>query len=310
MHKKLKLVKESEVKEYRYITNHGIGPGTLPDGVYIRSEDLDDGKTAVYLNRPLTDKELKKYDIKPEWIQESTLNEDLEDEENEEEKEEEIEQTEKELEDTLDSEENQEENPVEEKSELDKQLDELRKVLVDLDLNLYQVTSKEDPNNSIYIIGKVAKDNNDTLMLIDTKPEEHDDIKIEDEPIEPEINQEEEVEQPKEGLDNISNEKNDVIEPDEKEEPVEDKLETPEERFDFVVLPKTFAEINELNPRYGEDLTPDHEAIMDYLMNCLIEINPEAAEDVQDDLAADSLETPEDLPLPDMENPDEEEDII
>ena len=308
MHKKLKLVKESEVKEYRYITNHGIGPGTLPDGVYIRSEDLDDGKTAIYLNRPLTDKELKKYDIKPEWIQESTL---TEAEDDKEEKEEEIEQTEEELEDTLDSEENQEENPVEEKSELDKQLDELRKVLVDLDLNLYQVTSKEDPNNSIYIIGKVAKDNNDTLMLIDTKPEEHDDIKIEDEPIEPEINQEEEVEQPKEGLDNIPNEKNDVIEPDEKEEPVEQELETPEERFDFVVLPKTFAEINELNPRYGEDLTPDHEAIMDYLMNCLIEIDPEAAEEVQDDLAADNLETAEELPLPaDIENPDEEEDII
>lgn len=308
MHKKLKLVKESEVKEYRYITNHGIGPGTLPDGVYIRSEDLDDGKTAIYLNRPLTDKELKKYDIKPEWIQESTL---TEAEDDKEEKEEEIEQTEEELEDTLDSEENQEENPVEEKSELDKQLDELRKVLVDLDLNLYQVTSKEDPNNSIYIIGKVAKDNNDTLMLIDTKPEEHEEVQIEDEPIEPEINQEEEVEQPKEGLDNIPNEKNDVIEPDEKEEPVEQELETPEERFDFVVLPKTFAEINELNPRYGEDLTPDHEAIMDYLMNCLIEINPEAAEDVQDDLAADNLETAEELPLPaDIENPDEEEDII
>jgi len=413
MHKKLKLVKESEVKEYRYITNHGIGPGTLPDGVYIRSEDLDDGKTAIYLNRPLTDKELKKYDIKPEWIQESTL---TEAEDDEEEKEEEIEQTEEELEDTLDSEENQEENPVEEKSELDKQLDELRKVLVDLDLNLYQVTSKEDLNNSIYIIGKVAEDNNDTLMLIDTKPEEHDNIKIEDEPIETEIEDKEpdlkepdlkesdsnrltweEFEKimedacaegkdikgvivfkpesfdkeyseksrsyevssdnkywnpekagnslfgycldgtdqgarldwymhsiPKDNLgkrwevdycylqDTINeSEENNVIEPDEKEEPVEDKSEASEERFDFVVLPKTFAEINELNPRYGEDLTPDHEAIMDYLMNCLIEIDPEAAEEVQDDLAADNLETAEELPLPaDIENPDEEEDII
>ena len=301
MHKKLKLVKESEVKEYRYITNHGIGPGTLPDGVYIRSEDLDNGKTAIYLNRSLTDEELKKYDIKPEWIQESTLNEDLEDEE---EKEEEIEQAEDDLEDTLDSEEDQEENPVEEESELDKQLDELRKVLVDLDLNLYQVTSKEDPNNSIYIIGKVAEDTTDTLMLIDTKPEEHDNVKVEDEPIEQE-SQEEPIE-------DIPNEENDIVEPDEKEEPVEteEKLETPEERFDFVVLPKTFAEINELNPRYGEELTPDHEAIMDYLMNCLIEMDPEAAEEVQDDLAGDNLETPEDLPLPDMENPNEEEDTI
>src|SRR5699024_7450548 len=57
--------------EYRYITNHGIGPGTMPKDTYIRSEDLDNGKTAIYLNRPLTQQELDKYDIKPEWVQES-----------------------------------------------------------------------------------------------------------------------------------------------------------------------------------------------------------------------------------------------
>ena len=312
MHKKLKLVKENATEKYWDATEidrqgfvslmkFNFGTDSKGNNYIVTNDNNEAGRF-----RADSDEEAKKK-FREEFLKESTLTE-AEDEE--EEKEEEIEQTEEELEDTLDSEENQEENPVEEESELDKQLDELRKVLVDLDLNLYQVTSKENPNNSIYIIGKVAEDNNDTLMLIDTKPEEHDDIKIEDEPIEPEINQEEE-EQPKEGLDNIPNEENDVIEPDEKEEPVEDKLETPEERFDFVVLPKTFAEINELNPRYGEDLTPDHEAIMDYLMNCLIEIDPEAAEEVQDDLAADNLETAEELPLPaDIENPDEEEDII
>ena len=63
--------KESKEKEYRYITNHGIGPGTMPKDTYIRSEDLDNGKTAIYLNRPLTQQELDKYDIKPEWVQES-----------------------------------------------------------------------------------------------------------------------------------------------------------------------------------------------------------------------------------------------
>ena len=287
------FLKESvEIDHYEKCDNCGKEVGVYTDG----STDLviDNGK--YYCEKCALELGLL----------ESTLTE-AEDEE----KEEEIEQVEDDLEDTLDSEENQEENPVEEESELDKQLDELRKVLIDLDLNLYQVTSKEDPNNSIYIIGKVAEDNNDTLMLIDTKPEEHDDIKIEDEPIEPEINQEEEVEQPEEVLDNIPNEENDVVEPDEKEEPVEQELETPEERFDFVVLPKTFAEINELNPRYGEDLTPDHEAIMDYLMNCLIEIDPEAAEEIQDELVGDNLETAEELPLPaDIENPDEEEDII
>lgn len=68
--------KESREKEYRYITNHGIGPGTMPKDTYIRSEDLDNGKTAIYLNRPLTQQELDKYDIKPEWVQESKEKED------------------------------------------------------------------------------------------------------------------------------------------------------------------------------------------------------------------------------------------
>lgn len=63
---------ESAKNEYRYITNHGIGLGTLPNNVYVRSEDLDNGKTAIYTNRPLSDEELKKYDIKPEWVQEGT----------------------------------------------------------------------------------------------------------------------------------------------------------------------------------------------------------------------------------------------
>ena len=191
-----------------------------------------------------------------------------------------------ELEDIIDSEENQEENPIEEESELDKKLDELREVLVDLDLNLYRVASKEDLNNVIYIIGKVAEETNDTLMLIDTKPQE---------PMENDIDLEEPI------IDNIEVEESE--EDGEDKEDKEDKevevtsneevLETPEQRFDFVVLPKSFDEINKLNPRYGEDITPDHEAIMDYLMNCLIEINPEAAEEIQAD-----KET-EDLPIPD-----------
>jgi len=316
MHKKLKLVKENATEKYWDATEidgqgfvslmkFNFGTDSKGNNYIVTNDAYEVGRF-----RADSDEEAKKK-FREEFLKESTLTEAEDDEEEEVEKEEEIEQTEEELEDTLDSEENQEENPVEEESELDKQLDELRKVLVDLDLNLYQVTSKEDPNNSIYIIGKVAEDNNDTLMLIDTKPEEHDDIKIEDEPIEPEINQEEEIEQPEEVLDNVPNEENDVVEPNEKEEPVEQELETPEERFDFVVLPKTFAEINELNPRYGEDLTPDHEAIMDYLMNCLIEIDPKAAEEIQDELAGDNLETAEELPLPaDIENQEEEEDII
>lgn len=56
---------------YRYMARHAIGPGTLPDDIKVfKTEDTDDGKIAMYISRPLTSEELKKYDIDPEWIQE------------------------------------------------------------------------------------------------------------------------------------------------------------------------------------------------------------------------------------------------
>lgn len=56
---------------YRYITTHGIGPGTLPKDIKVfKTEDINGGKIAMYISRPLTSEELKQYDIKPEWIQE------------------------------------------------------------------------------------------------------------------------------------------------------------------------------------------------------------------------------------------------
>ena len=81
----------------------------------------------------------------------------------------------------------------------------------------------------------------------------------------------------------------------------------PEERFDFVKLPKKFDDINKLNPRYGEDLTPDHQALVDYLMNCLIEVNPEAAEELAND--EEGLPVPEDDINVDIDI-DREEDLI
>lgn len=61
-------------KGYRYVTLHGLGPGTLPkDAKLLDWEDLPNYKTAIYLDRPLTTEELKFYDIKPEWIQESKV---------------------------------------------------------------------------------------------------------------------------------------------------------------------------------------------------------------------------------------------
>lgn len=63
--------KRNSKKPYRYITKHGIGPGTLPkDVVLVDWEDLPNYKTAIYLDRPLTTKELDYYDIYPEYIQE------------------------------------------------------------------------------------------------------------------------------------------------------------------------------------------------------------------------------------------------
>ena len=214
---------------------------------------------------------------------------------------EDTEEANEELQDTVADEENQEENPVEEDNLLDNQLNELRDVLVDLDLNLYRIASKEDPNNVIYIIGKVAENSNDVLMLVDNKPEE--------------INNEIELDTPI--ADDIKTDE--VLEDDEEvTEPTEEDTIEDENRFDFVVLPKSFDEINKLNPRYGEDLTPDHEAIMDYLMNCLIEVNPEAAEELQnqdeevpEEIADEnSIETPidvdvdEDLGEEDLEDED------
>lgn len=59
---------------YRYMARHAIGPGTLPDDIKVfKTEDTDDGKIAMYISRPLTSEELKKYDIDPEWIQESAV---------------------------------------------------------------------------------------------------------------------------------------------------------------------------------------------------------------------------------------------
>lgn len=208
------------------------------------------------------------------------LNEAAEDEEEILDNIEDTEEANEELQDTIDDEENQEENPVEEDSVLDDQLNELRDVLVDLDLNLYRIASKENSNNVIYIIGKVAENSEDVLMLVDNKPEE--------------INNDVEIEKP------IAQ---DIKEESEEDEELDNETED-ENRFDFVVLPKSFDEINKLNPRYGEELNPDHEAIMDYLMNCLIEINPEAAEELQnkeenpEDIADEnSIETPIDIDI-------------
>lgn len=179
----------------------------------------------------------------------------------------------------------QDETPTEDEEEnstLDKQLDELRDILPDLDLNLYQVTSKENPNSSFYFIGKVADDSNKVLMLVDNKPVENDDENL---PIEVE-------------------EDDSNIEPVDGDETSEDEEE--DNRFDFVIVPDKFDDFTKLNPRYGDELNPDHDAIMDYLMKCLVEVNPEKAQELNQDDAED-IDTDVNIDMP--ENLEDEDKI-
>lgn len=56
-------------KSYAYRVKHGLGGGTLPNDVKIKKyEELNNGWVIVYLDRPLTVKELDFYDIPSETI--------------------------------------------------------------------------------------------------------------------------------------------------------------------------------------------------------------------------------------------------
>ena len=60
-------IKSSSDARYLYIFKHGIGPGTIPSDVQIvKTKDLPNGYTAVWLDRFLTADELKQYDIPSE----------------------------------------------------------------------------------------------------------------------------------------------------------------------------------------------------------------------------------------------------
>lgn len=266
---------------YRYIAPHAIGPGTLPEDVkLLKSEDGKDGKIAIYISRPLTSEELKKYDIKPEWIQEAEeLGADEETEDIVD-----AEETEEDLEDTVDSEEGQDENPVEEESLLDQQLDEIREVLVDLDLRLYKIINDAE---EFYILGRLDPVSNQVEMLVDTQPADNMNVDIEP--------------------DGTETAEQTIV--DDKVNTIANNIDIAT-RFDYVTLPTKFEQIKDMFPRYGEDLTPDHEAIVEYLMNLLIEQNPRAAKERAEEESepADTEEIPvEDEVVTQEELPGEEE---
>ena len=142
----------------------------------------------------------------------------------------------------------QEENPVNEEDVVTKQLDELREILPDLDLSLYQIIDKNNENAVIYIIGKLEPETDEILMLSQLNTE------------------------------------NDDQEP----------------HFDFIKLPQKYDQITAYAPIYGDELTPNHEAVLDYLMQQLIEVNPDKAEELNQ----------EDVPVPEELTGTEAEDII
>ena len=151
-------------------------------------------------------------------------------------------------------------------SQLDAQLEDLREVLPDLDLNLYQVTNKEDTNKIFYFIGKVADDSNDILMLVDKNPSEDDEepsVIINEIPLEDNSNEVDDLEDTE--VENQTNTEDD---------------ESKEERFDFVKIPRRYDDLATMSPRYGDELNPNHEDIMEYLMRCLVKVNPNRAEEI------------------------------
>lgn len=193
----------------------------------------------------------------------------LEDQSEEEEKEEEIEDTEENQEETVDSEEDQDENPIEEESLLDTQLDELRDILVDLDDIRLYKIISQD-YDEFYILGKVSDNSDDVEMLVDTQPINFEGKEDSDEEINP---------------------------------------EDLKQKFQFVTLPLQFDQIKDMNPRYGEDLEPNHDEIVSYLMNLLVEQNPEAAEEHKEEKV--EIKEPEDEEsfdeiIPEKEDEDEE----
>ena len=180
-------------------------------------------------------------------------------------------------EETVDSEDDQDENPIEEESDLDKELDEIRNILVDLDdIRLYKIVGDDD---EFYILGKVSDSSNDVEMLVDT--------------------------QPADVYDNPEESGNEIV-----------PQEQIEAKFQFVTLPKKIDMIKDMYPKYGKELNPRHEELISYLTNLLIEQNPEAAEELnnEEDIEINEPEnnlpdeTPEESDEPIINNKEDEED--
>lgn len=161
-------------------------------------------------------------------------------------------------EETIDSEEDQDENPVDEDNNI---LDTQLNELRDIliDLDDLRLYKITGEDDEFYIIGKMSDNSDNVEMLVDTQPIDAD-------------------------------------------EPSETKPSlTPEEikvKYQFTTLPDKIELIKDMNPKYTEEGNPRHEELIEYLMNLLLEQNPEAAEDINNDEDVD-IEEPENEDLPD-----------
>lgn len=208
-----------------------------------------------------------------------------------------------ELEDVVDEEKTEEDETL-----VDEKLNELREILPDLDLSLYRLV--QDEKNIYYIVGKLDDDGETILMLTEKNPKSQedeivDDIKIED-------------------TDDIkTKDAEDVIQNEEEIPEAEETLEIKDDvdikdEYEFVPLPYELENVLKLSPIYSNDdeaQLPDHDKLVDYLMQQLIEIDPERAEEiktgkeVEDDIEVqDDTEDYEEIPQEDITIDDEEED--
>lgn len=160
--------------------------------------------------------------------------------------------------------------------------------------------------DEFYILGKVSDHSNDVEMLVDTQPAD-----VYDNPEDSGMS----LDKTQDDIDINSNES--------KENDSDDNLDVPEvdseeikTKYDFVPLPKKMDMIKDMYPKYGEDLNPKHEELIEYLMNLLIEQNPEAAEEVGNDEDVETTEpdysvedtTSEEIPTDNNREEETEED--
>lgn len=187
-----------------------------------------------------------------------------------------------ELEDVVDEEKTEDDETL-----VDSKLNELREILPDLNLSLYRIANNE--KDIYYIIGKLDDDGESILMLTERNPEKDTETT---EPIK-------------------TKDADEVIQNEDEDEEVEkvdvsmsDEIEDINKEYEFVTLPYELDNVLKLAPIYSnndENKLPNHDKLMDYLMQQLIEIDPDKAEEIKS-----GKDVEDEIEVADEEIPDEE----